>query len=269
VSETIAIIPARGGSKGIPGKNIIEVAGAPLVAHSIGHARAATSIDRVFVSTDDAEIARISAAHGAEIIERPAELGSDQATSESALHHAVGHYVAAEGVEPGLIVFLQATSPLRRADDIDRAVGQLRRTGADSLLSAHRLHTFVWQQRDDELASLTYDHRHRRRRQDLETVEWMENGSIYVFKPWVLRELDNRLGGRIEVFEMDVLTSFQVDEPTDLDLIELLAPAVARSDGDSVPDIILTDAGRTPTAGIAAARDRDQTGSLALRRSGS
>lgn len=235
MSEVIAIIPARGGSKGIPQKNIAEVAGAPLVAHSVAHARDAGAVDRVFVSTDDDKIAEIATSYGAEIIHRPADLGSDQASSESALHHALDDYVDRHGREPDLVVFLQATSPLRRPDDIDRAVAQLRDRDADSLLSAHRLHTFIWRQRGDELASFTYDYRRRQRRQDLNTVEWVENGSIYIFKPSILREHDNRLGGRIEVFEMDAVTSFQVDEPADLELIELLAAAVPPSSAVAGP----------------------------------
>lgn len=230
--EVIAIIPARGGSKGIPRKNVIDMAGAPLVAHSIAHAADSRHVDRVVVSTDDDEIAAVSQAHGAEVVRRPDPLGSDLATSESALIHALDTIVDG-GTDPDLIVFLQATSPLRRPDDIDRAVEQLRSNEADSLFSAHRLHTFIWQQRGDVVDSVTYDYKSRQRRQDRDVIDWVENGSIYVFKPWVLRDLDNRLGGRIEVFEMDEKTSFQIDEPADLEMIELLARVIPPSSAAS------------------------------------
>jgi len=229
MSDVVAIIPARGGSKGIPGKNIAVVAGAPLVAHTIAHALDSQSVSRVYVSTDDDAIASVARSYGAEVVDRPADLGSDHASSESALIHALDAIVAQSGNDPELIVFLQATSPLRLPDDIDRAVAQLRETAADSLFSAHRLHTFVWQQHGDELSSTTYDYRNRERRQDRDCTDWVENGSIYVFKPWVLREHDNRLGGKIVVFDMDVLASFQVDEPADVEVIELVAPALPRS----------------------------------------
>lgn len=235
MSDVVAIIPARGGSKGIPGKNITEVAGAPLVAHTIAHARDSSTVDRVYVSTDDNAIASVAASYGAEIVKRPAHLGSDEATSESALVHALDTIVERIGHEPELVVFLQATSPLRQPDDIDRAVAQLRGTGADSLFSAHKLHTFIWQQTGDELTSTTYDYRSRERRQDRASTDWVENGSLYVFKPSVLREHHNRLGGHVEVFEMDVLTSFQVDEPTDLEVIELVAQAVPPSSAVNGP----------------------------------
>ncbi|HAM70151.1 MAG TPA: acylneuraminate cytidylyltransferase, partial [Verrucomicrobiales bacterium] len=131
---SLAIIPARGGSKGIPGKNIRPVAGKPLVAWSIEHARQAPSISRVVVSTDDDAIAEVSRAHGAEVIRRPAAISGDTASSESALVHALEHLKETEAYDPELVVFLQATSPMRRAGEVQAAIDTLRREGADSLL---------------------------------------------------------------------------------------------------------------------------------------
>ncbi len=222
--QTVAVIPARGGSKGIPGKNVRHVAGAPLITHSIRQAVEASLVDLVFVSTDDEEIAAISQRAGARVIERPDEFATDTATSESALRHSLD-VITAEVGDPDLVVFLQPTSPLRRPWDVDGAVRRLRELEADSLFSANMLHAFVWQEGATGLQSLTYDHRSRPRRQDREVVDWVENGSIYVFKPWVLRDLDNRLGGTIGVYEMEMMSSFQVDEPADLVLMEAITTA--------------------------------------------
>ncbi len=229
-SEVLALIPARGGSKGIPRKNLQPLAGRPLIAHTVEHALAAQRVTRVVVSTDDDEIAAVAEACGADVIRRPAEISGDTASSESALLHALDHLRDAEGYERALVVFLQATSPIRRPSDIDDAISTLVDAGADSLFSACPVHGFVWRRSGDGLRSLTYDHEHRPRRQDIGD-DFLENGSIYVFKPWVLRELGNRLGGRIAVYEMDPLHSFQVDEPGDLELMErILQPEPQRTE---------------------------------------
>ena len=220
--STVAVILARGGSKGIPGKNVATVAGAPLVEHSVVQALRSATVDAVYVSTDDAAIGAAARAAGAELIDRPADIAGDEATSESALEHALEHITATVG-DPDLIVFLQPTSPLRRPSDIDEAVAALRDAGADSLFSANELHAFLWREADGEVTSFSYDHRSRPRRQDRDVTDWIENGSIYVFRPWVLRELGNRLGGTIIVHEMSATTSFQIDEPGDIELIEAIA----------------------------------------------
>lgn len=216
----VALIPARGGSKSIPRKNLALVAGKPLLAYTVEHALTTPEVDRVVVSTDDGEIARRAAEWGAEVVRRPPRLATDEATSESALVHALDA-LAQEGYEPDLVVFLQATSPLRRADDVARAIATLDAEDADSLFSACPVHGFVWRRQGDALTALGYDPRQRPRRQEI-GEDLMENGSIYVFKPWVLHQYDNRLGGRVAVYRMDPLDSFQVDEPADLELVERL-----------------------------------------------
>jgi len=107
----LALIPARGGSKGIPHKNIRLLNGKPLIAYTIEQAQQTPAITRVVVSTDDAEIAGVAQKYGAEVVWRPAGLSGDTATSESALLHALDHLRDTEGYEPDLVVFLQATSP--------------------------------------------------------------------------------------------------------------------------------------------------------------
>lgn len=219
----LAIIPARGGSKGIPRKNLRTVGGRPLLAWSIEHARATPEITRVVVSTDDPTITRVAEECGAEVVLRPANLSGDTASSESALLHVLDVLRDREGYEPDLVVFLQATSPLRRPGELSRAIRTLLDEEADSLFSATAVHGFVWRRERDgrEWRSFSYDHRNRQRRQDA-PEDIVENGSIYVFRPWVLRQHGNRLGGRIAVHRMDSVDSFQVDEPGDLELMEAL-----------------------------------------------
>lgn len=215
----LAIIPARGGSKGIPRKNLQPLAGKPLLAYTIEQARRTPAITRVVVSTDDAEIAAVAEQYGAEVIWRPAEISGDDAASESALVHALDHLRDTEGCEPDLVVFLQATSPLRQPDDIQKAIETLQQQGADSLFSAAPSHAFLWRLVDGQAEPVNYDYRQRPRRQE-RAPEYIENGSIYIFKPWVLREQSNRLGGKIALYVMGPLDSLQVDEPGDLALIE-------------------------------------------------
>jgi CMP-N,N'-diacetyllegionaminic acid synthase len=218
--EIVAIVPARGGSKGVPYKNIRPLANKPLIAHSILDAKEAHLVDRIYVTTDDAEIAQVSTDYGASIIHRPAELANDTASSESALIHALRE-IEKSGINPELIVFLQCTSPLRTGLDIDRAIEQMRAENADSLLSVSPSHRFLWHKVDNEAQSINYDYRDRQRRQDL-NPQYMENGSIYIFKPWVLKELNNRLGGRISLFVMDEAQSWEIDSLEDFEYIEFL-----------------------------------------------
>jgi YrbI family 3-deoxy-D-manno-octulosonate 8-phosphate phosphatase len=221
MNKHVAIIPARGGSKGIPRKNLQRVAGRPLLSYTIEQAQLATLVSRIIVSTDDPEIAAVAHAWEAEVVWRPDEISSDESTSESALLHVLNHLRDAQAYNPELIVFLQTTSPLRGPHDIDKAITTLRDEDADSLFSACPVQGFVWRHEQQMVSSLSYDFRHRQRRQDA-PQDVIENGSIYVFKPWVLREFNNRLGGKIAVYRMDIPSSFQVDEPDDLKVVEML-----------------------------------------------
>lgn len=197
---------------------MIPVAGRPLLAYSIEHARISKMVNKKVVSTEDPDIAAIAEMYGSEVVWRPPELATDTASSESVLLHALD-CVEQQGFAPDLVVFLQCTSPVREPDDIDNAIGTLLNQGADSLFSATPSHWLIWRRRPEGLCSFNYDYRDRRRDQEL-PKEFRENGSIYVFKPWVLREHNNRLGGKISVYEMDYWSSFQIDSPEDLQLCE-------------------------------------------------
>jgi len=220
--EVLCIIPARGGSKGIPGKNVKMLWGEPLLAHTVRAAREAPSIGRVVVSTDDDGIAGAAERLGAEVVRRPPEISGDAAPSEAALLHVLEHLRDREGYEPALVVFLQATSPLRAPGAVQEAIDTLRNEGADSLFSACPLHGFVWRRRGGSVESFSYDYGNRPRRQDA-GEDLVENGSIYVFRPWILHRHGNRLGGKIAVYLMDPVESLQIDEPADMDLMEKLA----------------------------------------------
>ena len=130
----ITIIPARGGSKGVPRKNVRSLGDKPLIAHSILDAKEANLVDKVYVSTDDPEIAEVSSKYGAEIISRPSQIAGDTASSETALIHGLSE-IEQKGISPELIIFLQCTSPIRSGEDIDRAIEKLQAEKADSLLS--------------------------------------------------------------------------------------------------------------------------------------
>jgi N-acylneuraminate cytidylyltransferase len=221
----VAIIPARGGSKGIKGKNLKPFKGRPLIVHSIQHALQATTVDAVYVTTDDDDIATVSRDAGARVIERPSELAGDSATSESALLHALAQ-IRAGHLEPepvSLIVFLQATSPLRTPQDIDAAVAEMARSGADSVVSVSPSHRFLWTRNSaGEAEALNYDWRARPRRQDM-SPQFVENGSIYLVTPKILEAQNNRLGGRIALHVMDERAALELDTEADWVMLEALA----------------------------------------------
>ena len=209
--ETICIIPARGGSKGIPGKNIMLFCGKPLLAWSILQAKQAKTINAVYVTSDDATILRVAEDFGAIPIRRPDELSTDTATSEAALLHALDNIEKGKAAKIDLVVFLQATSPLRESEDIDGAVQKLIDENADSLFSyTCQPNNRVWQKTEEGMKSHNYDYNHRPRRQDAQ-FQYVENGSIYLFRPNILRTTNNRLAGHIAIYEMDSWKTCQID----------------------------------------------------------
>jgi CMP-N-acetylneuraminic acid synthetase len=135
----VAIIPARGGSRGLPGKHLLLLAGEPMIAHTVRAALAARRVDRVLVSTDDEAIARAARRAGAEVpFLRPAELAADDTPTLPVIRHAV-EWLEAAGERVEVVVTLQPTSPLRDAAEIDAVLTLLERTGADSAVSVASL----------------------------------------------------------------------------------------------------------------------------------
>lgn len=216
-AKIIAVVPARGGSKRIPRKNLIPLIGVPLVAYSIRHALAARLVDEVYVSTDDTEIAAIARRLGVQVVTRPAALATDEATSESALLHVLDDRLSHGLSDPELVVFLQATSPVRRPNDIDSAIETLSRLAVDSVFSACEDRRLLWRVEPQGPRPINYDVRRRPREQEM-GHQFMENGSIYVIRTSALRRLGNRMAERIGVYPMDYWCSFQVDTAEDVEL---------------------------------------------------
>jgi CMP-N,N'-diacetyllegionaminic acid synthase len=229
--DMIAIIPARGGSKGIPGKNLRPVAGKPLIAWTIEQARASSALARVVVSTDSEEIAEAALRSGAEVpFLRPAELASDTAATEPVLIHALDWLEKEEGYKPMLIMLLQPTCPVRRPGSINRAVKHFSDEHANSLLSVREIHPFLWRNRTRPTA--LYNFGQRPRRQDVSETERLfeETGSIYIMEARRLRDTSNRLGGQIALFPMDAEESWDVDTESDLSVVEALLGRQAGND---------------------------------------
>ncbi len=221
----VVIIPARGGSKGIPGKNIRSLAGKPLIVWSIEQGLAASAADRVIVSTDDPEIAEISQGAGAEVIDRPAELSGDEASSESAIAHVL-EALADRGQSPDNVIFLQCTSPIRPPGAIDEAFAEFRRKQADSLLSVSPSHKFLWKRNLEGFGEpQNYDPLNRPRRQEMDNT-YQENGSFYIFSRGCFERFGNRLGERIALYVMNEEASCEIDSPTDFFIVETLMKMV-------------------------------------------
>lgn len=216
----LCVIPVRGGSKGVPGKNLREIEGRPLVVWTIEQALAVDGLD-VLVSTDDKRIAEVARAAGAEVpFLRPAELAQDATPTEPVVQHAIQHQTD-QGRAPEAVMLLQATSPLRLPGTLDRAVAQFTSSGADSLVGVVPFAPFFWWQgHDGQPPRADYQVQARPRRQDLtsEQLRYRETGSLYLTKPWVYEQNDNRLGGRVELFVMDEVEGIDIDTEHDLRL---------------------------------------------------
>lgn len=216
--KVLCIIPARGGSKGIPKKNIINFVGQPLISHSITQSLKSKYITDVVVSSDSDEILKISETYGVIALKRPDEISTDTSSSESALIHTIetlnGNY--------DYVVFLQATSPLRTTEDIDNCIETLINNNLDSVFSASILEDMlIWKLSNETLESVNYDYKNRKRRQDSE-IQYVENGSIYVFKKEGFIKNKNRLFGKIGLSLMDSWKMFEIDSLEDLELCELI-----------------------------------------------
>lgn len=223
-----AVIPARGGSKGIIGKNLRVLGGRPLIAHALLAAKASRRVERVVVSTDDPAIAEVARAHGAEVVWRPLELASDSASSEAALLHALDTLAREQGYRPELLAFLQCTSPLTLAEDIDGTIDALVSQGADSALSVAPFHYFVWKHSQDGALGVNHDKRTRPRRQDREP-EFLETGAVYAMRSAGFVHAKHRFFGKTVFYEMPLERVCEVDELADLDMADVRLRRRARA----------------------------------------
>jgi CMP-N,N'-diacetyllegionaminic acid synthase len=221
----LAIVPARGGSKGLPRKNLLPLLGRPLIAHTIEAARAASSIQRIVVSTESPEIAEISRQCGAEVpFLRPSELAGDDTPTLPVLQHVLVELEATEGFAPEIIVLLQPTSPLRRAEDINNAVALLERSRADSVVSVCAAeHHPAWMRRleDDRVLPFLENGPEYTRRQDMPPA-YRLNGAIYVSRRRILVEENRILGRDTRGLVMDTESSVDIDTPFDLKMASVI-----------------------------------------------
>jgi len=219
-NKAVAIIPARGGSKGLPGKNIKALGGIPLVARTILAAKRAEHVREIFVTTDAAEIAEVAKAYGAEIIWRPKELSGDEASSEAALLHAV-HYLGTVDNRFPNFAFLQCTSPFIQPHDIDGVLALLAK-GYDTAFTATAFWHFIWSNSDGGAKGINHVEGTRQRRQD-RSPQYMETGAAYAIDAEQFIQKKHRFFGKIGMHIVDGLLSIEIDTPEDFALAEALA----------------------------------------------
>lgn len=226
--KVLAIIPARGGSKGVPRKNIRPVCGKPLIAYTIETALAAGDLlHRVIVSTDDEEIAAIARQYGAQVpFLRPPELAADHVPMTPVLQHAVRFVEAQEGIEMDWALLLQPTEPFRTVEDIRNALALAERGGCDSVISVVQVfavHPILMKRiENDRLLPYCIEEKEGTRRQDYQPPAYMRNGAIYLTRRDVLMKRGSIWGDVIRPYIMPPERSVGVDSELDMKLVEVL-----------------------------------------------
>jgi CMP-N-acetylneuraminic acid synthetase len=216
--EICAIIPARGGSKGIKKKNLTSIGGRPLIMRTIEVARKSEYINRIIVSTDDKEILEVAQTNGSEVIKRPPEISGDDATSESAILDVLDKLKKQENYCPDITIFLQCTSPFTIPEDIDGTINTLINKNADSALAVTEFHHFLWKYDENLKTAIGINHNEkypRERRQDI-APQYLEAGSVYVMKTKGFLKHKNRFFGNISIYEVPQMRSFEIDSPFEL-----------------------------------------------------
>ncbi|WP_326721042.1 MULTISPECIES: N-acylneuraminate cytidylyltransferase [unclassified Streptomyces] len=250
VRRVLAVIPARGGSKGVPAKNLLPVGGVPLVARAVRECRAARLVTDVVVSTDDQAIAAAARQAGAEVVLRPAAIAGDTATSEAAVLHAMDAHEALHGSPVDVVLLVQATSPFIVREDIDGVSAAVVENGADTAVTVAAFHGFIWRDADDEATAVdtgatasvggssvavanttttsggygvNHDKSFRPRRQD-RPQDLLETGAAYAMDATGFREHQHRFFGRTELVRTDPARVLEIDDPHDLARARALAP---------------------------------------------
>jgi CMP-N-acetylneuraminic acid synthetase len=218
--NTVAIIPARGGSKGIQRKNIKELCGKPLIAYIIETALKVRELDRVIVSTEDKEIAGIAKEYGAEVpFIRPEELAGDETPTLPVLQHAVNYLEEKENYRPDIVVLLYATSPLLRAERVSEAIKKQKDGSFDSVFSVVEDRGHYWIEEADKYERL-YP-KVLKNRQFTKPL-FKETGAIYLCKRNLLMEENTVVGGKIGFLKMQKEESIDIDEPLDFEIAEFI-----------------------------------------------
>ncbi|MCT9007648.1 cytidylyltransferase domain-containing protein [Streptomyces sp. NPDC054766] len=263
VRRVLAVIPARGGSKGVPAKNLLPVGGVPLVARAVRECRAARLVTDVVVSTDDQAIAAAARQAGAEVVLRPAAIAGDTATSEAAVLHAMDTHEALHGSPVDVVLLVQCTSPFIIREDVDGVVDAILAGGADTALTVAPFHGFVWRDGDDEPAAavaveteraavdggtdtlvtdtatsggygVNHDKSFRPRRQD-RPQDLLETGAVYAMEANGFRVAKHRFFGRTELVRTDPARVLEIDDPHDLARARALAPLFDANRPGSLP----------------------------------
>ncbi|MEU1073956.1 MULTISPECIES: acylneuraminate cytidylyltransferase [unclassified Streptomyces] len=276
--KVLAVIPARGGSKGVPGKNLAAVGGVPLVVRAVRACLAARHVTDVAVSTDDPAIASAAAAAGAHVVVRPAAIAGDTATSEAAVLHAL-ESGAAYARDADVVLLVQCTSPFLSHEDVDGVAAAVVVDGADTAVTVAPFHGFVWRESPDGGEGLGHDKAFRPRRQD-RPQDFLETGAAYAMDAEGFRTHRHRFFGRTALVRTDPARVLEIDDPHDLARARALAPlldparipardevdaVVLDFDGTQTDDRVLIDAeGRE----LVAVHRGDGLGVAALRRSG-
>ncbi|MFK8848722.1 cytidylyltransferase domain-containing protein [Streptomyces sp. Ac-502] len=245
----VAVIPARGGSKGVPAKNLAAVGGVPLIARAVRECRAARLVTDVVVSTDDAAIAGAARGAGAVVVRRPGTIAGDTATSEAAVLHAMDAYEAEHGRPVDAVLLVQCTSPFLISEDIDAVAAAVVETGADSALTVAPFHGFVWREGADAAveaeadpagptasggAGVNHDKTFRPRRQD-RPQDFLETGAAYAMDAAGFRAAGHRFFGRTELVRTDPARVLEVDDPHDLARARALAPLLDTARPGALP----------------------------------
>ncbi|GHE27071.1 MULTISPECIES: acylneuraminate cytidylyltransferase [Streptomyces] len=278
----LAVIPARGGSKGVPAKNLAPVAGIPLVGRAVRACLGAVGVTDVAVSTDDPAIAAAARAFGAEAVPRPASIAGDTATSESAVLHALDAFEATHGRTADVVLLVQCTSPFLTSGEVAEAAARITSGAADTAFTAAPSHGFLWRETSDGATGavgVNHDKAHRPRRQDREP-EYLETGAVYAMDAAGFRTHGHRFFGRTAVVVTDPARVLEIDDPHDLARAKALAPlldepatpafadvdaVVLDFDGTQTDDRVHLDAeGRE----FVSAHRGDGLGIAALRRAG-
>ena len=210
--KIVSVILARGGSKGIPNKNIIDVNGQPLISYSI-QTSLDSDVEETWVSTDSKQIAIVSEGYGASVLDRPSELATDTSQSDDSLVHF------ASKVDFDILVFIQPTSPLIKTEYINEGIKMMMSGDYDSVFTGYKREwDAVW---DKDGNPIGWDVYNRPRRQDVEEI-WVEDGMFYMTKRENLLTSKLRYSGRIGIVKINQKDSFEIDTYEDLELIRSL-----------------------------------------------